>query len=225
MRTLFFILLGGNILLAAWLILDRPEAVPQPPPVPADVPRLELLSEQQGAVRMSGEEPAGQVESEPGRAGQPRTCFSLGPFETEADARTLAGRLGDDTLSREIRRIQAEAEIGHWVFLPAMETREEALAVARELSDAGLRDYYVVTAGDEENTISLGLYSERSNAERRVDRLQELGFDPEMRRRTETVPRYWLDIATPPNGDRNWSNVLAGYPDASASQADCPIQE
>lgn len=223
MRTLFFILLGGNILFAAWLVLDRPEATPQPPPQASDVPELRLLSERNGSMEESSEE----RESEPPleQSSEPRICFTLGPFETDADARAVAGRLDDLVLARGIRRSQAESRIGHWVYLPAMPTRERALEVARELADAGLRDYYVVTAGDAENTISLGLYRERSNAEGRVESLRELGFEPEMRPRTESVPRYWLDVATPRDGDRNWSAVLQGYPDASASQADCPIQE
>lgn len=217
MRTLFFILLAGNVLVAAWLMADRPDQPPEAPPVPANVPELELLSER--------DEPPSQSRPAVADNGRARECFMLGPFETEADARAVAGRLGDDLLARETRRSQAEAEIGHWVYLPAMPSRERALEVARELSEAGLRDYYVVTSGDEENTISLGLYRDRSNAEGRVASIREMGFDAEMRRRTESVPRYWLDVATPREGERDWSSMLTGYPDASASRADCPVGE
>lgn len=224
MRTLFFILLGGNILLAAWLILDRPEPAPRASPVPAEASRLELLSERDGNAGLTQPaETPGEAQS--ANSAGPLTCFTLGPFETEADARSVARRLEEEIRSREIRRSQAEAEIGHWVYLPAMDTRERALQVARELADAGLRDYYVVTSGDEENTISLGLYRERYNAERRVASLRELGFEPEMRPRTESVPRYWLDLATPRNGERDWSRALQGHPNASAAQADCPVAE
>lgn len=219
MRTVFFILLGGNILLAAWLVLDWPEPRSGPPPVPENVPRLQLLSEREGSPQMTTAAESRRDD------GTPRVCFTLGPFETEADARAVAGSLDEPVLRREIRRSQAEAEIGFWVYLPAMPTRERALEVARELSEAGLRDYYVVTAGDQENTISLGLYRERSNAEGRLASIREMGFEPEMRPRTESVPRYWLDLAVTEDGDRNWSVPLADYPDASASQADCPIQE
>lgn len=217
MRTVFFILLAGNLLLAAWLVMGQPEPKPEPPPVPDDVPRLTLLSEREGSPRMSSRE-----EREPDN-GTPRVCRTLGPFETEADARAVAGRLPDDALSREIRRSQAEAEIGHWVYLPAMPTRERALEVARELSEAGLRDYYVVTAGDQENTISLGLYEERANAEGRLVSIRDMGFDAEMRPRTESVPRYWLDIAVAEGGEHDWSELLEGHPDAAASETDCPV--
>lgn len=218
MRTVFFILLAGNVLFAAWLVLDRPEPEAGPPPVSDDVPQLKLLSEREGSPRMSS---SGES-SEPDN-GRPRVCMTLGPFETEADARTVAGRLEEGLLNREIRRGQTEDEIGHWVFLPAMPTRERALEVARELSEMGLRDYYVVTAGDRENTISLGLYEDRGNAESRLASVREMGFEAEMRPRTESVPRYWLDVAVSEDDRRNWSDVLEDYPDASASEADCPV--
>lgn len=216
MRTLFFILLAGNLLIAAWLVLDRPDSDAGPPPVPRGVPELTLLSEREGSPRMSSQEENARDN------GRPRACVTLGPFETEADARAVAGRLEEDVLNREIRRSQAQAEIGHWVYLPAMPTRERALEVARELAEAGLRDYYVVTAGDQENTISLGLYGERANAEGRLASIREMGFEAEMRARTESVPRYWLDIAIPEDDERDWSGALEDYPDASSSEVDCP---
>lgn len=218
MRTVFFILLAGNVLFAAWLVLDRPEPEAGPPPVSDDVPELKLLSEREGSPRMNSSEESGGPDN-----GRPRVCMTLGPFETEADARTVAGRLEEGLLNREIRRGQTEDEIGHWVFLPAMPTRERALEVARELSELGLRDYYVVTAGDRENTISLGLYEDRGNAESRLASVRDMGFEAEMRPRTESVPRYWLDVAVSEDDRRNWSEVLEDYPDASASEADCPV--
>lgn len=218
MRTVFFILLAGNLLLAAWLVMDRPEPEAGPPPVPDDVPQLKLLSERDGAPRMSSQE---DEEQEPDN-GPPRVCRTLGPFETEADARAVSGRLEDGLLNREIRRSQTEDEIGHWVYLPAMPSRERALEVARELSERGLRDYYVVTAGDQENTISLGLYEDPENAESRLASLRNMGFEAEMRPRTESVPRYWLDVAVPEDDTRDWSEFLEDYPDVTASETDCP---
>lgn len=217
MRTVFFILLAGNLLVAAWLVLDRPQSDAGPPPVPESVPELTLLSERDGSPRMSSQE-----EEVPDN-GRPRACLTLGPFETEADARAAAGRMQDAVLNREIRRSESEAEIGHWVYLPAMPTRERALEMARDLSEAGLRDYYVVTAGDQENTISLGLYGERANAEGRLASIREMGFEAEMRPRTESVPRYWLDIAVPEGDEPDWSEILEDYPDVSPSEADCPV--
>lgn len=216
MRTVFFVVLAGNLLLAAWLVLDWPAPAAGPPPVPGNVAELKLLSEREGSPRMSSQE------DEAPDNGTPRACMSLGPFDTEADARAVAGRLGEGVLNREIRRGEAEAEIGFWVYLPAMPTRERALEVARELSEADLRDYYVVTDGDQENTISLGLYRERDNAEGRLASIRQMGFEAEMRPRTESVPRYWLDIAIPEDDERDWSSALEDYPEASASGTDCP---
>jgi hypothetical protein len=217
-RTVFFILLAGNLLLAGWLVMDRSEPEPGPPPVPDDVPRLKLLSEREGTPLMSSQQD-GEEELD---NGTPRVCWTLGPFETEADARAVSGRLEDGLLNREIRRSQTEDEIGHWVYLPAMPSRDRALEVARELSERGLSDYYVVTTGDQENTISLGLYEDQQNAESRLASLRNMGFDAEMRPRTESVPRYWLDIAVSADDMRDWSEFPEDYPDVTASETDCP---
>jgi hypothetical protein len=98
---------------------------------------------------------------------------------------------------------------GFWVFLPAQGTREAALAAARELSAQGLRDYYVVTAGDQENTISLGLFRDRGNAETRRREVEALGFTPELQERTEEIPNYWIELAGAP--DLDWRASLGGY--------------
>ncbi|MHB8680010.1 MAG: SPOR domain-containing protein, partial [Rudaea sp.] len=84
---------------------------------------------------------------------------------------------------------------GFWVFLSAQPSREKALSLARALSSKGVRDYYVVTAGDQQNTISLGLFHEQVNAQKRLNEIAALGFAPQLIARTEDLPVYWIDFA------------------------------
>ena len=51
------------------------------------------------------------------------------------------------------------------------------LATARSLAAQGVRDYYVVTAGPGENTVSLGLFREQRNAEARLAEVRALGIE------------------------------------------------
>lgn len=214
MRVAFFVLLVINLALGAWLLAAQPAAPAQSPPRPTGVDRLQLLSE-----RDAGGAPQPQ-KARPAQAGDRVACYTAGPFETDADARRVAGEL-NGVRSSNVRRTQAESEIGRWVYLPAFSSREEAMATARKLAAADLRDYYVVTSGDQENTISLGLYRDDANAERRVDRLRELGFDAHVKVRTEAVPRYWLDVSLERNANVDWQSLLAAYDNASVSQTDC----
>ena len=72
----------------------------------------------------------------------------------------------------------------------------------------GLRDYYVVTAGDQQNTVSLGLFRDLENAQRRQADVAELGYVATIEARTEPVPQWWVDIAAPEGFD--WTRVLPG---------------
>jgi hypothetical protein len=106
---------------------------------------------------------------------------------------------------REARTTQPR---GYWVFVPAMATGEQALAVARQLNSRGVRDYYVVTAGDQQNTISLGLFRDQANAERRRAEIAALGLDPKLVQRTEDLPVYWVDFAEDPARPVDWRAQL-----------------
>ncbi len=188
-RILFLTLLIMNLTVAGWLLLGPQTPPPLPPPRnDPGVQPLALLSERDSVDNVS----TGNLEAQ-AMAGD--RCFSIGPFPTQVDLRRAMSVLGP-----RVRRIQFREQMttqarGYQVYLPAMDSREQALAMARRLSEAGVRDYYVVTAGDQQNTVSLGLFREQNNAQRRQQSIQGLGFSPEILTRTERQPQYWIDYA------------------------------
>lgn len=191
-RALFILLLALNIGGACWLLF-----APRTPPVvePATDPgvaRLVLLSERDGTTA----DPTELASAPESAADLARDqCRRLGPFPTQADTRSAMGVLTPLTKRIRTRETRATQTRGYWVYLSAMASREEALGVARELSAKGVRDYYVVTAGEQQNTISLGLFRDQGNAERRRAEIQALGLAPQVATRTEELPQYWLDFA------------------------------
>ena len=190
-RALFILLLALNIGSACWLLFAQPPRQPVPPASDLGVAKLVLLSERDGAV--ADAELASAPENSADRAND--QCRSIGPFPTQADARAAMNALtplSKRIRTRETRSTQAR---GYWVYLPAMPSREDALGVARTLSAKGVRDYYVVTAGEAQNTVSLGLFRDQGNADRRLAEIKTLGFAPKMNTRTEELPVYWLDFA------------------------------
>ena len=135
-------------------------------------------------------------------------CHSIGTFPTQADVRVAIGALTPLVRRIQFREAHATQARGYWVYLPALATREQALAAARQLSAKGVRDYYVVTAGDQQNTISLGLFRDQGNAERRRAEIAALGFTPQSIARTEELPVYWLDYATDRAHPIDWRSKL-----------------
>jgi len=60
------------------------------------------------------------------------------------------------------------------VFLPPYPNRAKAAEAAAILDARGVRDYFIVRSGDNENAVSLGVFSTRERAERRSRQIMDL---------------------------------------------------
>jgi cell division septation protein DedD len=217
LRLLFLLLLALNAGVAGWLLFGR-HAAPLPPSTDPGVAELRLLSEQPGSPAPLA---AQAQEAPPSKAVQSSDrCLSIGPFTTQADTRNAVEALTPHVARIQFREQQATQSRGWWVFLPAFSSREDAVATARELSAKGVRDYYVVTAGDQQNMVSLGLFHDPDNARRRRDQLVALGFRPHLTERTETLPVYRVDFALPSAPGFDWHSYVSAA-DIDAQPIDC----
>ena len=208
-RLLFLLMFAANIGLAAWLWLSPQAVAHTPPSHDAGVAQLILLSERSDDVGNAAEladRPLSMAEL------GALTCTRIGPFPSQADMRRAMSALTPITERIQFSETRAVKSRGWWVYMPAFDTRDLALRNARALAAKGIRDYYVVTAGDQQNTISLGLFRERGNAENRRAELIGMGFDAAMRERTDEAPEYWLEYAIAPERAFNWKDRV---PDAS----------
>jgi cell division septation protein DedD len=204
-RALFLLLLAANLGAASWLAFaPRTQASPTPAN-DAGVSKLMLLSE-----RDHGDDASAELAAAPETRADQRNdeCHSIGTFPTQADVRTAIAALTPLTRRIQFREAHATQARGYWVYLPALQSREQALSAARALSSKGVRDYYVVTAGDQQNTISLGLFRDQGNAERRRSEIAALGFAPQSIARTEELPVYWLDYAIDKAHPIDWRTKL-----------------
>jgi cell division septation protein DedD len=218
-RIVFLLLLALNLGAAAWLYFapqnSRAEIVATDP----NVPKLELLSEQDRGAAVNSAEMAAAPETRAELRND--SCLSIGPFATQADMRTALNSLTPVVPRIQFREAHSVETRGYWVYLPAMGSREQALTVARQLSSKGVRDYYVVTAGDQQNTISLGLFRDRSNADKRRNEVAALGFAPDVVTRTEDLPVYWVDFAQDSRHPADWRRRVANLPDLRQESVSC----
>lgn len=201
-KFLFALLFIANCALGAYQLTHQLPIVDQAQRIPMDVERLVLLRERERRLIAD----AGDSSLPTG------SCFRLGPFQTEADLRDANAALAGTIKAARQRSERVTEKRGFWVYLPAFASREAALLAARELAGAGVRDYYVVTGGELENTISLGLFRERTNALRRLDDLRKRGFEPEIRERSEETLMYFLDYAGLEGTAVPWRRVVASVP-------------
>jgi hypothetical protein len=204
LRAVLLLLACMNAGVGLWWVLHREPVHPPLPALEPGVSGLALLRETERSPLPA----AAELDAAPEPLADMPVCLSIGPFETPADLRAAMGRLMPEVGRIQFRELPATALRGYRVFLPASANRAEALASARALAARGLRDYYVVTAGDQQNTVSLGLFRDLENARRRQAEVAALGYSATVEARTEQVPQWWVDIAAPVGFD--WTRVLPG---------------
>lgn len=226
LRLLFVLLVTLNIVVGAWLFLGQPyqRAVPATNP---GVPELHLLSEVPApasttsqhadvapdasaaptpvAATATATATAPEPAPNPARPAPPAPlrCLALGPFATPHDLQQARNALTPYTKRTRSRQEQVSQSRSWWVYLPASSNREQAIAMTRQLADKGINDYFVVSGGDQPNTVSLGLFRDQDNARRRRTQIAAAGFAARIAERTETVPQYWLDLVTN-RSDLDW---------------------
>ncbi|WP_257389078.1 SPOR domain-containing protein [Tahibacter caeni] len=217
LRVLFLLLLAMNVGVGSWLYFAPKTAEHEVPATDYGITRLELLAERE----RPGDAASAELAEAPAASDAPEQCRSIGPFATQADVRAALNKLTPSVRRIQFREARTTQPRGYWVFVPAMASREQALGVARQLSAKGVRDYYVVTAGDQQNTISLGLFREQANAERRRAEIAGLGFSPQMLQRTEDLPVYWIDFSEDPQRPVAWRAQLPDLIDLKEQSVNC----
>lgn len=235
LRLLFVLLIALNIAVGAWLLLGQDDAHGRSA-TDAGVPELHLLSERP-PTPSTVPEPASPVSVAPAVAttagasapapspapvvqpptpppapSRPNTytCMALGPFATQTDMRNARASLTNQAARMRSRQEQTTQTTGWWVYLPGGGNRDKALELGRRLAAANVGDYFVVSSGDQPNTVSLGLFKDPANARRRREQVAAAGFPAQMTERTETVPEYWLDVVIADNGHADWRNRVKG---------------
>lgn len=211
LRLLLLLLLALNVGVAGWLVFgQQPRAMP--PVTDPGVPELKLLSATSSA-------PAAATTATRAIKASGK-CLRIGPFATPSGMHKAFEGLSPHVPHIQFQRDEVTKSMGWWVYLPAFPTRAQALDKARALVDDGVQDYYVITAGDHQNMVSLGLFRNPDNARRRFDRITQLGFHPKLTERKETLPEYWIDIALPATPGFDW-HAWVSTPTVKAAAMDC----
>ena len=122
-----------------------------------------------------------------------KLCYSLGPFIKKSQSNKAQTVLKENKFETDRIQLRDSSRSGYWVTLPASNSRKEARKHIARLKKLKVTDYFLVAKGKHENAVSLGVYSQKKLARRRVDEIIRLGFIPRM----ESVPLprkvYWLN--------------------------------
>ncbi len=128
-------------------------------------------------------------------------CYSLGPVESETQARQLSAQLEAQTDGLALRNDTVNVVNGYFVLAAPEPNRPATRRLVVRLDKAGITDRYVMTRGDHKDRVSLGLYRSESSAAKRSRLLASKGFETEIVPRRKEVQRYWLDVALTDGND------------------------
>ena len=196
MKWIIYLLLIFNISFAAWHFrgLDMRED--------GAIERSEINNENELVLLSELRQKHNQGKTDNSGA---RLCYSLGPFINKTAADKTRALLLEQDVTGKLIKLRDTSRTGFWVFLPASGSRREANKAITRLKALKVKDYFLVATGPNENAISLGVYSQKNLARRRVDEMIRQGFVPSME--SVALPRqvYWI----------NWYKDSKKQPDAS----------
>ncbi len=190
MRVIFYGLVLVNLLFLGWSEwIDVPPS-PAPSSI-ANLPRMTLVSELPPDKRAA-------LASKMSLETQPQQCVSVGPFDDPAIVAKAATVLLAKGFTPQQRATESPAMRRFWVYLDGFKTDAGEMRVVHRLERAGIDDAEAmpVDAGGRRR-VSLGLYTDREKAQRRVKLVDTIGLTAAMTERTLPGTVYWLDITLP----------------------------
>lgn len=127
-----------------------------------------------------------------------RSCVSIGPFKTNAEADGAVAEYESDGMRASVRTTQGQVFVGHWVQIRNIPDREAGNAILEQLQNGGLGDAYLVPTDDEGLKISLGLFGEMSRAERVELQAKSLDLAADITPRMRDATVFFVDVGLPP---------------------------
>ncbi len=248
MRLVVLTLLLANLLFFAWQYLlkeNKPEA---PRDSYQNIPALKLAS------REASSELADEPQSLAGGAGdiidplmadrdatqgeavmpQPQAvpveqpalgvCANLGPFDDEEAARAAIEEFSLSAFNPVVNEGQVSRPV-YWVYIPPFRDRNSANQALSQLASRGIKDAYIVGSGEDRNAIALGLFSQESRAQRRLEQMEGTGMAARIGVVDRSVSVFFINLELPRLEDFD-AELLSASDNSSLSFAatECEVE-
>lgn len=147
---------------------------------------------------------------------QPRglaACLTWGPYTERKPLDDALAELEPFLRNHEIRQAEVNDQPDYLVFVGARGSRNRARQILEELKSQNI-DSAIIRL-DDDNAISVGVFSQPRRAERQQRRVSDLGYEVEIRELTRTHEVFQL-IGWPRAGTVELPRPADGYCDAIA---------
>ena len=175
------------------LQLLEPLALDESRPEPELEPELEQEAEPQPQPETELEpQPELALESVP-ELEEPESCWRLGPLD-DAPGRELQALFGSKKVDWQLAEVQVALPPDHWVYLQLGNEPAEIKRIRGELQAIGV-DNFLITMGELEGSLSLGLFHEEARARRVVSDVAAQGYAAKISPRERSRAQYWFDLS------------------------------
>ena len=195
MRIFFLFLLILNVLFATWQYYSPKKIDSQVAPLSDQLDRLVLLKEADPVVNDTLEviETVNSDVVEP--SVKSKICYTLGPYTDRDVVTQIESQIAGDVIDFVVREREEQELHRYWIYLPGDNNRQSAREISKALAKKNLKDYYIIPKGDRMNSVSLGHFKEKANADARVRKVRKLGFKPEIEMIYRDYKLYWVDYS------------------------------
>jgi len=140
-----------------------------------------------------------------------KSCFTFGPLPEERHAIWLSDWFRARRAEVATRTTMDPDRQLFWVYLAPEGSRESALAVLHELQNRGVADMRLISRGNLQNAISLGLFSSQAAVNERLSELERKGYRPVVVPYADEPRIFWLDVRVPATAD-TLQSLFNGFP-------------
>lgn len=149
-------------------------------------------------------------------------CYEVTPFADRSSAQAAADWLREEAGTEAgLRRRETERAQRHLVYVGPLETRAAAASRMKRMQADGIRDIAVIGSGPRANAVSLGVFSTRDRAERRLKALREKGYEPQLSPLHATQQTWSVDVAARRGADLPLPAFQAAFPGRELTPVEC----
>lgn len=124
-------------------------------------------------------------------------CAEYGPFTAQQSVDAALSSLRQQGQQFSVDSRDVVIIDSYRVLFPPYPTADAAQEMAARLRAAGVSDIYVVPGGKQKNAVSVGVFSDKRRAAHRRERLQEMGYKPQVEPYTRHKQvNYWIRAET-----------------------------
>jgi len=151
-------------------------------------------------------------------------CVIIGPFVSAELADKAQARLTEEKLVAARRSEERKLESSYWVHLAPFANRKQAERRLKEVERLGIRDVLIMPDAEGKPAISLGLFMQADNAQKRLQELAQKGVKAQQEIRNRTESLSWFDLRLPEPADAALERLRAidwGVPGVEVHDEPC----